>query len=83
MTSELPSRKSIVDMFVDFIGYLFDSMVSHIKEVELTGELLWTNFGPTVELILTHPNSWEGQQQDVMRKVVVQARVFNKEAAQS
>ena len=28
-------------------------------------------------------HSWEGQQQDVMQKAVVQAGVFNKEAAQS
>lgn len=83
MTAELPKGKTIVDLFADFIRYLFDSTIAHIKEVEPTGELLWENFGPKVELILTHPNGWEGQQQEVMRKAVVQAGIFDVEGARS
>jgi len=83
MTAKLPQGKSVVDLFADFIRYLFDSTVAHIKEAEPTGEVLWTNFGPTVELVLTHPNGWEGHQQEVMRKAVVQAEIFNKEEARS
>ena len=83
MTAELPKGKTIVDLFADFIRYLYDSTVAHIKEVEPTGELLWKNFGPTVELVLTHPNGWEGKQQELMRKAVVQAGIFNEEEARS
>jgi len=83
MTAELPEGKSIVDLFADFMRYLFDSAIAHIKEVEPTGDVLWENFGPTVELVLTHPNGWEGQQQEVMRKAVVQARIFTEEEARS
>ena len=83
MTTELPQGKSIVDLFADFIRYLFDSTITHIKEAEPTGELLWENFGPTVELVLTHPNGWEGHQQEMMRKAVVQAGIFNEEEARS
>jgi hypothetical protein len=83
MTAELPDGKSIVDLFSDFIRFLFDSTVAHIKEVEPTGEVLWTNFGPTVELILTHPNGWEGQQQDIMRRAVIQAGIFSEEEARN
>ena len=83
MTPKLPKGKSIVDLFADFIRYLFDSTVAHIKEAEPTGDLLWTNFGPTVELVLAHPNGWEGQQQGVMRKAVIQAGIFNEEEARS
>ena len=79
----LPKGKSIVDLFADFILYLFNSTIAHIKEVEPTGEVLWENFGPTVEFVLTHPNGWEGRQQEVMRKAVVQAGVFDKEEALS
>ena len=83
MPSELPMGKTIIDLFSDFIRYLFDSTIAHIKEAEPTGELLWNNFGPTVELILTHPNGWEGQQQEVMRKAVVQAEIFTAEETQN
>ena len=81
MTTTLPDGGSIVDPFADFIRYLFDSAVAHIKEAEPTGDLLWENFGPTVELVLTHPNGWEGRQQEAMRKAVVQAGIFNQEEA--
>ena len=81
MTTALPTGKTIVDLFSDFIRYLFDSTIAHIKEAEPTGDTLWENFGPRVELVLTHPNDWEGQQQEVMRRAVVQARIFTAEEA--
>ena len=76
-----PKGKSIIDLFADFILYLFNSTITHIKEAEPTGEVLWKNFGPTVEFVLAHPNGWEGRQQEVMRKAVVQAGIFSKEEA--
>ena len=78
-----PKGKSMIDLFADFILYLFNSTIAHIKEVEPTGEVLWENFGPTLEFVLTHPNGWEGRQQEVMRKAVVQAGIFSKEEALS
>jgi len=81
MTAELPKGKSTIDLFADFIRYLFNSTVAHIKEVEPTGEALWENFESTVELVLTHPNGWEGRQQELMRKAVVQAGIFNEDGA--
>ena len=83
MTAELPKGKTTVDLFADFIRYLFDSTIAHIKEAEPTGELLWENFGPAVELVLAHPNGWEGQQQEVMRRAIVQAGIFNAEETRS
>jgi len=83
MTAELPEDKSIVDLFADFISYLFDSTVAHIKEAEPTGAVLWRNFGPTIEIVLTHPNGWEGHQQELMRKAVVQAAIFDEEDARN
>jgi len=83
MTANLPKGKSVVDLFADFIRCLFYSTVVHIKEAEPTGEDLWENFRPTVELVLTHPNGWEDHQQELMRRAVVQAGVFNEEDARN
>lgn len=83
MTGDLPRGKSVVDLFADFIRYLFDATVAQIKVAEPTGEVLWKNFGRTVELVLTHPNGWGGQQQAAMREAVVRARIFNEEEAQN
>ena len=83
MTAELPEDKSIIDLLADFISYLIDSTIAHIKEAEPTGAVLWRNFGPTIEIVLTHPNGWEGHQQELMRKAVVQAAVFDEEDARN
>ena len=83
MTVELPQGKSIIDLFADFISHLFNSTIAHIKESEPMGEGLWRSFGSTIEIVLAHPNGWESHQQELMRKAVVQAAVFDEKDARS
>ena len=83
MTAELPSEKSIQDIFADFIRYLFDSVRAYIEESEHKGKELWGKFAGKIDLILTHPNGWEGREQDHLRKSVVQAKIFTEKEAVS
>ena len=83
MTADLPKGKSLQDVFVDFIRYLFDSAKTFIQEREPMGETLWESLGRNVDLILSHPNGWEGPQQEFLRKLVVQASIFTEEEALS
>ena len=83
MTTELPSGKSIQDIFADFIRYLFDSVKTFIEECEPLGEDLWEGVKSNIDLVLSHPNGWEGREQEVLRKSVVQAKVFTEEEALS
>jgi len=83
MTADLPKGKSLQDIFADFIRYLFDSAKAFIQEREPMGQHLWESLRGNIDLILTHPNGWEGRQQEFLRKSVVQASIFTEEEALS
>jgi hypothetical protein len=63
MSTNLPKGKTIVDVFADFMGYLFDSTKELFKTSEPNGESTWDSVSNSVELVLTHPNGWSGPQQ--------------------
>lgn len=83
MTKELPKGKSLQDVFADFIRYLFDSAKAFIQESEPVGKELWESLKGNINLILSHPNGWEGPQQEFLRKAVVRATIFTEEEASS
>ena len=83
MTTDLPKGKSLQDVFVDFIRYLFDSAKAFIQESEPMGKELWESLGRNIDLVLSHPNGWEGREQEFLRKSVVQASIFTEEEALS
>ncbi|KAL1756831.1 hypothetical protein FB107DRAFT_289735 [Schizophyllum commune] len=71
----LPPTKTIVDVFADFLRYLFDCTKTYIQESHPSGATFWTPFEDTFELVLTHPNGWEGRQQSLMRLAAVQGGI--------
>jgi len=83
VTADLPLGKSLQDLFTDFIRYLFDSAKVYIQEHELTGKKLWESLEHNIDLILSHPNGWEGREQGFLRKSVVRASIFTEEEALS
>ena len=83
MTTDLPKGKSLQDVFADIIRYLFDSAKAFIKESEPVGDKLWETVQSNIDLVLSHPNGWEGREQEFLRKSVVKASVFTEEEALS
>ena len=79
MTAVLPKGKSVQDIFADFIRYLFDSTKAFIHESEPRGKEIWDEFESNIHLILSHPNGWEGREQQFLRKSVVDASIFTEE----
>jgi len=75
MCTELPKEKTIVDVFADFMRYLFDSTKSLFKTSEPNGELRWNSVSASIELVLTHPNGWGGPQQAQLRTAAVRAGI--------
>ena len=63
MNTRLPKGKTIVNVFADFMGYLFNSTNELFKAAEPGGELRWDSVLDNIELVLTHPNEWRGPQQ--------------------
>ena len=69
----LPPKKTVIDVFADFLKYLLDCSASYIKEVHPNGHEIWANAKDDIHFVLSHPNGWEGMEQSQMRKAAVKA----------
>lgn len=67
----LPAGKTAVDVFADFLAYLFRCTRSFIVDTHANGPALWHAVEPNIEFVLSHPNGWEGAQQTKMRRAAV------------
>ncbi|KAF9783741.1 hypothetical protein BJ322DRAFT_1021545 [Thelephora terrestris] len=75
MSTSLPKGKTIVDVFADFMHYLFDSTKALLVSSDQNGEHRWNSVSANIELVLTHPNGWGGPQQSQLRTAAVQAKI--------
>lgn len=72
----LPSGKTAIDVFGDFLAYLFDCTKKYILDTHPNGASLWASVDQRIDFILSHPNGWEGSQQGKMRAAAVRARLI-------
>jgi hypothetical protein len=47
------------------------------------GDQLWESVKSNIDLVLSHPNGWEGREQEFLRKSVIRASIFTEEEALS
>ncbi|GJE96026.1 heat shock protein 70 family protein [Phanerochaete sordida] len=71
----LPHKKTIVEVFGYFLSYLFSCARRYITETHPNGESLWASFGDRIDFVLSHPNGWEGAQQEKMRQAALYAQL--------
>ncbi|KAI9573191.1 hypothetical protein HD554DRAFT_2059675 [Boletus coccyginus] len=64
----LPKGKSAVQVLGDFMRYLFNCARNYIIESHANGVSMWMSMENNIEFILTHPNGWEGLQQQQIRR---------------
>ena len=76
MDTQLPRGKTVIDVFADFMRYLFDSTKALFISLEPNGELRWDAISGSIELVLTHPNGWRGPQQSQLRIAAVKAGII-------
>lgn len=69
----LPPNKTAVQVFGDFLGYLFRCAKQYIIDTHPNGASLWQSVEQRVDIVLSHPNGWEGAQQGKMREAAVYA----------
>ena len=48
----------------------------HIREKHPNGDSVWTSLEDHIEIVLSHPNGWEGLQQSKMRQAAVKGRLI-------
>ena len=67
----LPTGKSAVDVLTDFVKYLSQCAKTYIEEHHLA--FTWSTHEDSTEYIFTHPNGWEGVQQQLYRRAIEDA----------
>ncbi|EAU91952.2 hypothetical protein CC1G_11138 [Coprinopsis cinerea okayama7 len=72
----LPPNKTVVQIFADFLVYLFRCTKRYIQETEANGQTLWDSLKNSIQFVITHPNGWEGYQQHQLRKSAVLANLI-------
>ncbi|KAK0448943.1 uncharacterized protein EV420DRAFT_1275606 [Desarmillaria tabescens] len=78
--SPLPPGKNVVTLFADFYAYLFECAKTFIQQTHPSGATFWSSVEDSIEFILSHPNGWEGAQQEQMRKAAVQGGLVSNDA---
>ncbi|KAF9234839.1 hypothetical protein BU15DRAFT_14777, partial [Melanogaster broomeanus] len=71
----LPLGKSAIQVLADFMEYLFRCASNYIVESHANGASMWGSVENHIEFILTHPNGWEGLQQQQIRQAAVLAKL--------
>jgi hypothetical protein len=69
----LPLNKTAVQVFGDFLRYLYDCTRVFIEETHAGGIELFQSLNDTAVFVLSHPNGWEGAQQAQMRQAAISA----------
>jgi hypothetical protein len=67
----LPKGKTAVQVFGDYLGYLFRCTRNFITDTHAGGSSLWRTMEDDLQFVLSHPNGWEGAQQTKMRRAAV------------
>ena len=67
----LPPNKTVVQVFGDYLRYLYECARLYIQETHASGPELWRSLESHAEFVLTHPNGWEGAQQTQMRRAAI------------
>ena len=63
----------MVEVFGDFLRYLFECASSYIQDTHPDDPDLWNSVKSHIDFVLPHPNGWEGTQQSEMRRAAVLA----------
>ncbi|KAI9573815.1 hypothetical protein HD554DRAFT_2012318 [Boletus coccyginus] len=64
----LPRGKSIIRVLTDFIEYLFRCAETYIQESY--PRYIWLSVKDEMQFVFTHPNGWEGAQQQQIRRAI-------------
>ena len=63
----------MVEVFGDFLRYLLECASRYIQDTHVNGSDLWNSIKSDTDFVLSHPNGWEGTQQNEMRRAAVLA----------
>ncbi|KAG7091412.1 hypothetical protein E1B28_010449 [Marasmius oreades] len=68
----LPTGKEVEDVVADFYRFLFECSKQYITET-VPDQSFWSSVESDVIFVLSHPNGWEGRQQNCLHTAAVKA----------
>ncbi|KAG9043148.1 hypothetical protein FS837_009947 [Tulasnella sp. UAMH 9824] len=68
---KLPPGRDVVDVFGDFLKYMYDCVQTHIVTTRVDGDEIWSSLNGTARFVLSHPNGWGSHQQGRMREAAI------------
>ncbi|KAJ7153014.1 hypothetical protein C8R46DRAFT_479992 [Mycena filopes] len=75
----LPPNITVDQIFSDHLRYIKDQVKAYITSTYGSGGDIWDILSPTMYVILTTPNGFEGAQQNRMRKAAIKAGLVDEE----
>ncbi|KAJ7021478.1 hypothetical protein C8F04DRAFT_267963 [Mycena alexandri] len=75
----LPPNIQVDQIFSDHLRYIKDQVKAYITSTYGSGGDIWDILSPTMYVILTTPNGWEGSQQNRMRQAAIKAGLVDEE----
>ena len=69
----LPLNKTVVEVFSDFLKYMLFCAKEYIRTTHSNGPQLLATLESETQFVLSHPNGWEGREQEQMRRAAVLA----------
>ncbi|KAK0556487.1 hypothetical protein OC844_005838 [Tilletia horrida] len=79
---ELPAGVSAEDCLIRYLAWMWQCVKTDIRSRYTQGDDLLRLTEASMELILTHPNTWDGRAQKAMRSAAVQAGVVSAHSAE-
>ncbi|PBK82168.1 hypothetical protein ARMGADRAFT_738952 [Armillaria gallica] len=73
----LPSGKDVVEVFGDFYAYLIKCTLTFIQESHQNGSDVLSSCEDHIEYIISHPNGWDGVQQEKLLRAAVYAGLIS------
>ena len=75
----LPTGKRAVDVFADYLRYLYICAAQYVCDTHVGGHTLWKSVKEEVDYVLSHPNGWGGREQSMMREAALLAGLISKQ----
>ncbi|KAK1215786.1 hypothetical protein PQX77_021596 [Marasmius sp. AFHP31] len=66
----LPPNKTAEDVLADFLGYMYGCLKKYIGET-VADKSFWAEVEDRVQLVLSHPNCWGGEEQSMLREACI------------
>lgn len=70
---------TVDDVFAHFLKYIRIQLEAYISNQYGAGANIWASLSPTMFVVLTTPNGWEGKQQNRMRIAAIKAGLVDED----